>query len=123
MEPGAWRVLVADHHAPVRNGIRSLLKPWPQMQVVAEASTGREALEGIRSTGPDIAIIDLSLPELNGIDLTRAIKRERPSTQVLIYTMVRSEERAGEALLAGASAYVIKGGESGDLLSALMDCR
>src|SRR4051812_17657744 len=123
MKIGVRRVLVADHHAPVRKGIRSVLEPCPQMQVVAEAATGREALRGVRSTAPDIAIIDLSLPELNGIELTLAIKRERPSTQVLIYTMVRSEQWAGKALIAGASAYVVKGEHSDDLLSALKDCR
>src|SRR4051812_16172230 len=105
MKTGVRRGLVANHHTPVRNGIRSLLEPWPQMQIVAEAATGPEALRGVRSTAPDIAIVDLSLPELNGIDLTLAIKREQPSTHVLVYTMVRSEARAREALAAGASAY------------------
>jgi DNA-binding NarL/FixJ family response regulator len=114
------RILIADDHSLVRAGIRSLLKPWPQMQVVAEAATGREALEGIRSTEPDIAIIDLSLRELNGIDLTLAIKRERPGTRVLIYTMRKSEELAERALRAGASGYVVKGNQSGELLSALI---
>ncbi len=120
MERGVQRVLIADDHAPVREGIRSLLEAWPQIQVVAEAATGPEALEGILSTTPDIAIIDLSLPELNGIDLTRAIKRELPETRVLIYTMYVSDQLVQEALRAGASGYVVKGNDSGDLLSALI---
>jgi DNA-binding NarL/FixJ family response regulator len=120
MGAGMQRILIADDHSLVRAGIRSLLEAWPQMRVVAEAATGREALQKIGSTKPDIAIIDLSLRELNGIDLTRAIKRERPATRVLIYAMHKSEELIREALRAGASGYVVKENQSGDLLSALI---
>jgi len=117
------RILIADDHALVRDGIRSLLKPCPQMQVVAEAATGLDALEKARSTTPDIAIIDLSLPGLHGINLILALKRELPGVQVLVYTMYRSEKLVRDALRAGASGYVVKGDQSGDLLAALMNCR
>jgi DNA-binding NarL/FixJ family response regulator len=117
------RILIADDHALVRDGIRSLLAAWPQMQVAAEAATGREALEKVKSAAPDIAIIELSLPEPNGIELILAIKRERPETRVLVYTILRSEELVGKALRAGACGYVVKGDQSGDLLTALMNCR
>ena len=115
--------MIADDHAAVRNGIRSLLKSWPEMQVVAEAATGVEALEIARSTTPDITIMDLSLPGLHGIDLIAAMKRESPRTRMLIYTMYRSEKLVHEALRAGASFYVVKGDPSSDLLAALMECR
>lgn len=112
-----------DGHEGVRNGIRSLLKSWPQMQVVAEAVTGIEALDIARSTAPDIAIMDLSLPGAHGIELIRALKRESPQTQLLIYTMYRSENLVREALSAGARYYVVKGDPSSDLLAALIKCR
>src|SRR4051812_1240492 len=102
------RVLIADDHELVRDGIRSLLKTCPQMQVVAEAATGLETLEKARSTTPDIAIIDLSLPGLHGINLILAIKRELPRTHVLVYTMYRSERLIRDALRAGATSYVVK---------------
>jgi DNA-binding NarL/FixJ family response regulator len=117
------RILIADDHALVRDGIRSLLEAWPEMQVVSEATTGQQALDQVRSTSPDIAIIELSLPDLNGIDLIRAIKRERPETKVLVYTIFRSEKLVRQALRAGACCYVVKGDQSGDLLTALMNCR
>jgi DNA-binding NarL/FixJ family response regulator len=123
MTRGIWRILIADDHALVRDGIRSLLEAWPQMQVVAEAETGRQALEAVRSAGPDIAIVEISLPEPNGIDLILAIKRARPATQVLVYTILGSEDLVEEALRAGACCYVVKGDQSGDLLTALMNCR
>src|SRR4051812_42077142 len=117
------RGLIADGHALVRDGIRSLLKPCPQMQVGAEAATGLEALERGRLTTPDIAIMDLSLPDIPGIGLILALKRELPRAQVLVYTIFRSEKLIHDALRAGASAYVVKGDRSGDLLAALMNCR
>ncbi|HYJ81328.1 MAG TPA: response regulator transcription factor [Allosphingosinicella sp.] len=123
MKTGIRRILIADDHAAVRNGIRSLLEPWPQMQVVAEAASGAEALEIARSSTPDIAIMDLSLPGGQGIDLILGVKRESPETQVLIYTMYRSEKLVRAALFAGASFYVVKGDPSSDLLAALMNCR
>ncbi len=117
----ARRILIADDHAGVRNGLRSLLAPWPQMQVVAEARTGAEALEAGRSAKPDIVIMDLCLPGLQGMDLILALKRELPESRIVIYTMHRSETLVGEALRAGASSYVVKGDSSCDLLDALMN--
>jgi len=119
----ARRILIVDGHAEIRNGIRSLLKPWPQMQVVAEAATGIEALNIARSTAPDIAIMDLSLPGFHGIELIRALNRDSPETRLLIYTIYRSKLLAREALNAGARFYVVKGDPSSDLLAALIGCR
>ncbi|MFL6845706.1 MAG: response regulator transcription factor [Allosphingosinicella sp.] len=115
--------MIADDNALIRDGIRSLLKPWPELRVVEEAATGLEALQRARSATPDIAIIDLSLPDLRGVDLILALKRELPRTHVLVYTIHRSEELVDEAMRAGASGYVVKGDQSSDLLAALMNCR
>src|SRR4051794_36471598 len=123
MKIGIRRILIADDNALIRDGIRSLLKPWPEMRVVEEAATGLEALQRARSATPDIVIIDLSLPGLHGIDLILALKRELPATHVLVYTIHRSEELVDEAMRAGASGYVVKGDQSSDLLAALMNCR
>lgn len=117
------RVLVADDQKLIRDGLRSLLDACPQMQVVAECATGLDVLEKVRFTSPDIVITDLSLPHLNGIELIGAIKRQSPTTHVLIYTMFRSENMVDAALRAGASGYVVKGDQTSDLLAALINCR
>src|SRR5688572_1540775 len=96
------RVLIADDHDVIRRGVRALLETRPNFQLVGEAANGRDALSVARETKPDIAILDYSLPELNGYELTVSLKREFPRIEILIYTMydresmvldVRSEER------------------------------
>src|SRR4051812_11529697 len=109
MKTAEQRLLLADGHPLVREGLRSLLETYPQMQVVAEAATAGEALEALQTSNPDIAIIGLSLSDMDGVELVRAIKRERPATRVVIYTMRSSDEAAAKALRAGASHYVVKG--------------
>ncbi|RYE58457.1 MAG: response regulator transcription factor [Rhizobiaceae bacterium] len=96
-----------------------LLETRPNLQIVGEANNGRAALEEARSTKPDIAILDYSLPELNGLDLTLALKRELPRLQVLIYTMHDREELVLEVLRAGARAYVLKSDTEKHLLAAI----
>jgi DNA-binding NarL/FixJ family response regulator len=113
------RVLIVDDHDTVRRGIRSLLETRANLHIVAEASNGREALEQARATKPDIAVIDYSLPELNGLDLTIALKRELPRVQVLIYTMHDREAVVLEVLRAGANGYVLKSDTEKHLLAAL----
>jgi len=113
------RVLIADDHDVVRRGVRTLLETRPNLHVVAEASNGRAALEEARSTKPDIAVIDYSLPELNGLDLTTALKREFPRIEVLIYTMHDREDLVLEVLRAGARGYVLKSDTEKHLLAAI----
>lgn len=113
------RVLIADDHDVVRRGVRMLLETRPNLHIVAEASNGRMALEEARSTQPDIAVIDYSLPELNGLDLTAALKRENPRLEVLVYTMHEREDLVLEVLRAGARGYVLKSDTEKHLLAAI----
>jgi DNA-binding NarL/FixJ family response regulator len=120
MKTAVQRLLLADGNPLVREGLRSLLETYPQMQVVAEAATAQEALDALQSDDPNVAIIGISLSDIDEIELVRAIKRERPATRVLIYTMRSSDEAAARALRAGASDYVVKGDSGHELLSALI---
>ena len=119
MSSSVRRVLIADDHDVVRRGVRTLLETRPNMSVVAEAANGREALEEARVAKPDIAVIDYSLPELNGLDLTLALKREFPNIEVLVYTMHNREDLVLEVLRAGARGYVLKSDTERHLLSAV----
>jgi DNA-binding NarL/FixJ family response regulator len=113
------RVLIADDHDVVRRGVRTLLETRPNLSIVAEATNGRAALEDARETRPDIAIIDYSLPELNGLDLTLALKREVPRIEVLVYTMHDREDLILDVLRAGAKGYVLKSDTERHLLAAI----
>ena len=119
MKAPSRAVLLADDHNVVRRGVRTLLEARPALNIVAEASKGREALELARENRPDIAIIDYSLPELNGLDLTIALKRELPRIEVLVYTMHDREDLVLEVLRAGARGYVLKMDPESELLAAV----
>lgn len=112
------RVLLAEDHAIVRDGLRMLLQSEPDFVVVAEATNGREAVAQAKATQPDIAILDITMPELSGLEATRLIKTDSPQTQVLILTMHESDEYFFRALEAGASGYVLKKAATQDLIAA-----
>lgn len=112
------RILLAEDHAIVRDGLRMLLQGEPDFEVVAEAENGREAVARARESAPDVAILDISMPELSGLEATRLIKAESPQTQVLILTMHESDEYFFRALEAGASGYVLKKAATQDLIAA-----
>src|SRR5450759_2211186 len=113
------RVLVADDHTIVREGVRSLLEAQPDIEVVGEAADGQEALERVRELLPDIVLIDIAMPNLNGLEATRAIKRDYPSIQTIALTMYESDEYFFQILNAGASGYILKKAASADLLTAI----
>jgi DNA-binding NarL/FixJ family response regulator len=115
---GSLRVLVADDHDIVRNGVRMLLEEKPGWQVVAEAADGREAVEKAKLVKPDVTILDLNMPELNGLEAAREILRS-VSTKVLILTMCHSDQLIRQALEAGAQGYLLKSDAAGDLVSAV----
>jgi DNA-binding NarL/FixJ family response regulator len=117
------RILVVDDHAVVRRGVRALLESQPGWEVCAEASTGRDAVEQVKALRPDIVVLDLSLPELNGLDATRQILKESPQTQVLVLTMHDSEELAQQVLQAGARGYVLKSDADQSLVAAVQSLR
>lgn len=119
MNPGRLRIVVVDDHAVVRRGVRALLESHPGWEVVAEAATGREALEAVSRNKPEIVVMDLSLPELNGLDATRQIVNASPQTEVVVLTMHHSEELARQVLKAGARGYVLKSDADGNLIAAV----
>ena len=112
-------VLIADDHALVRAGIRALLERIPNTEVVAEASDGREAMELIAKRQPDIVLMDIAMPGLNGLEATRQIVKTWPPVRVIILSMHSSEEYVWQALKAGARGYLLKGASLAELELAL----
>jgi len=117
------RILVVDDHAVVRRGVRSLLESHEGWEVCGEATTGRDAVEQSRQLRPDVVVMDLSLPELNGLDATRQILKDAPDTEVLVLTMHHSEELARDVLQAGARGYVLKSDADENLITAVDSLR
>ena len=113
------RILIVDDHAVVRRGVRSLLEAQPEWEIVGEASTGRTALEMVEREMPDVVVLDLSLPELHGLEVTRRIRSSFPSVAVLVLTMHQSEELARQVRDAGARAFVLKSDADQDLVKAV----
>jgi DNA-binding NarL/FixJ family response regulator len=109
------RLFLADDHTLVRAGIRGLVSAIPGVEVVGEAGEGREALEAILRLRPDVALLDISMPGLNGLDLTARLARAAPEIRVLILSMHTSEEYVLQALRAGAAGYLLKGSEVSEL--------
>ena len=117
------RIVVVDDHAVVRRGVRALLESQEGWEVSAEATTGRAAVEAARQLQPDIVVMDLSLPELNGLDATRQILKVSPRTEVLVLTMHHSEELARTVLQAGARGFVLKSDADESLIAAVESLR
>ncbi len=102
------RILLADDHDLMRRGIRDLLETDPEIQVCGESSNGREAMEMARRLKPDVAVLDLAMPELNGLEAIRQISKELPKVELLVFSMHDSEELVREVFAAGARGYVLK---------------
>ena len=113
------RVLLADDHQLVRAGFRSLLQQHAWIEVVAEAASGHEALRLIAEHRPDIVMMDVAMPGLNGLEATARVKKDHPRTRVLIVSMTASEEHVLQALRAGAAGYLLKTANSDELALAL----
>ena len=113
------RIIIVDDHDAIRRGVRQLLETKPYYQVVGEAADGRSGLELARETRPDIAILDYSIPELNGLDLSHALKREFPRIEILLYTMHDREEIIMNVLRAGVRGFVLKSDTEKHLIAAL----
>ena len=118
MVPLKARILLADDHAVVRRGLRLVLDAEPDLQVVAEAGDGREALEIAASETVDLAVLDVSMPRLTGLQVARELSARRPELPILILSMHDNEEYLFEALRAGASGYVLKSAADHDLIEA-----
>jgi DNA-binding NarL/FixJ family response regulator len=113
------RVLIADDHGIVRSGLKLLLDRQSDIEVVAEAEDGVDALEKVIAEKPDVAILDVSMPRMTGLQATHEIKKQAPDTQVLILSMHDDERYLFEALRAGAAGYVLKRAADQDLLDAV----
>jgi two-component system, NarL family, response regulator NreC len=117
--PPTIRVLVADDHTLMRRGLVSLLEDSGVCTVVAEAADGQEAIEKVASTHPDVAVIDLSMPRLSGLEAVRRIREQYPRVQVLVLTVHEEEEYVLPIIRAGASGYLVKDSRVADLLAAV----
>ena len=113
------RVLLADDHAILRAGVRMLLDAQPDMAVVAEAADGEEAIRRAGDTQPDVAVVDLTMPGLSGVETLERLRREVPTTRLVVLTMHDDPAYARMTLAAGAAGHVIKDAESAELLAAI----
>jgi DNA-binding NarL/FixJ family response regulator len=113
------RILIGDDHTLVRKGLRKILEEQPDWEVVAEAGDGRQAVKETQALEPDLVILDIGMPLLNGIEATRQIVRRRPGVSVLILSMHAEEAYITQALQAGARGYLLKDSADTDLLNAV----
>lgn len=113
------RILLADDHTVVRNGLRLILQQQPDFQVVGEASDGREAVRLAESEQPDVVVMDIGMPNLNGIEATRRIVTSRPKTAVAILSMHTDEGYVVRSMKAGVRAYLLKDSAEADLIAAI----
>jgi DNA-binding NarL/FixJ family response regulator len=113
------RLLVVDDHTLFRDGLRALFASVQDMQVVGEASTGKQAIEAVVESSPDVVLMDVQMPDLNGIEATRSILRANPSVAVIIVTMVEEDDFIFAAMRAGARGYVLKEADQAELLRAI----
>ena len=113
------RILLADDHTVMRNGLRALLEHQPNLEVVGESENGRHTVEVSASLKPDVVIMDIGMPILNGIEATKQIVNQHPAISVIMLSMHSDETYVMRALTAGARAYLLKDSAAGDLISAI----
>lgn len=118
-EPKTWRILLVDDHALFRQGVKTLLSTRPGFDVVAEASNGCEAIELAARHQPDVIFMDIDMPDVNGLDATRAIKHEWPAITIIMLTVSDYEAQLFEAIKSGASGYLLKNLEPQELFDML----
>ena len=112
-------ILLADDHAILRAGLKMMLNAQPDMEVIGEAHDGRQALHEALRLHPDVILMDITMPDMNGIEATRQVKKQLPDVKVLILTMHENDEYVFQALRAGASGYLLKEAADTDLINAL----
>lgn len=113
------RVFLTDDHAIVRQGIRALLATEPDIEVVGEAADGREAVRGIAATEPDVVLMDLMMPEMDGIEAIQQVRARQPQARILVLTSFQSDDKVFPAIKAGALGYLLKDSSPDDLLRAI----
>ena len=114
-----YRIVIADDHPVVRSGVRALLESQSGVEVCYEATTGTEAIEYVKKGKPDLVLLDLTMPELNGLEAARLIHEQFPETAVLVLSMHFTEEIARDVLRSGARGYVLKSDANPELLTAV----
>jgi DNA-binding NarL/FixJ family response regulator len=114
-----YRIVLAEDHTILREGLKALLSSDPSMEIVCEAGDGREAVRCVEAHAPDLILIDLAMPRMNGLDAIREIRRRSSGTRVLVLTVHRTEEYIHAALEAGADGYVLKDSTHSELLMAI----
>ncbi len=119
MNPKTTKILIADDHEVVRHGVRDLIAAQPGWAICAEAASGRDAVRLAGETRPAVAILDLSMPGLNGMDAARQIRKIAPDTRILIFTMHETEELVREVFRSGAHGYVLKSDAGTHLVAAV----
>jgi DNA-binding NarL/FixJ family response regulator len=113
------RVLLADDHTVVRQGLKVLLTSGGDIEIVGEAENGRQAVQMAQQLSPDVTVIDVAMPVLNGLDATRQIRRSAPTTKVLILSSYSEDDYVQEAMDAGASGYLVKQTAANELVKAI----
>lgn len=113
------RIALVDDHSLVREGIRALLAVMAPLEVVGEAESGADAIDMVSRTKPDLLLVDISLKDMNGLELTRALRREYPSIKILILSMYDNYEYVSESVRSGASGYVLKNAPSREIIAAI----
>lgn len=117
----AIRILVTDDHAVVRAGLRTLIASEPGMELVGEASDGKEAIEKASSLQPDVILLDLVMPHMSGVDVIRQIMKVDPNARILVLTSFADDDKVFPAIKAGALGYLLKDSSPEDLLQAIYD--
>src|SRR5688572_12060107 len=116
---GRARLVIVDDHDLARAGLRSLLSGERGLEVVGEATNGAEALAVCRQVQPDLVLMDVRMPDIDGLGATRAIKRETPTTSVILFTLYENPDYLVEALKAGAAGYLLKGATKREIVSGV----
>lgn len=117
--PFPIRVALVDDHSLVRDGIRALLTVVDFLAIVGEADSGASAIEMVRETQPDLLLVDIGLKDMNGLELTRQLRREHPEIKILILSMYDNNEYVSESVRSGASGYVLKNSPSREIIAAI----
>lgn len=113
-------VLLVDDHAVVREGLRRLLSDYSEIHIVGEAANGHEAMRKVQTLSPEVVVMDLSMPGLDGIEVTKLIAKEKPKTRIIILTMHANQDYATRMLQAGAHGFIGKGAPGGELAAAIL---